>query len=56
MILGFDMTSETGHKLVESLDLGVDPRAIKKEVRRLVTPKSVSEYRAKISSLSLIHI
>ena len=44
------MTSETGHKLVESLDLGVDPRAIKKEVRRLVTPKSVSEYRAKISS------
>ena len=50
MILGFDMTSETGHKLVESVDLGVDPRAIKKEVRRLVTPKSVSEY------LSLIHI
>ena len=44
------MTSETGHKLVESHDSGVDPRAIKKEVRRLVTPKSVSEYRAKISS------
>ena len=44
------MTSETGHKLVESHDSGFDPRAIKREVRRLVTPKSVSEYRAKISS------
>ena len=44
------MTSETGHRLVESLDLSVDPRAMKKEIRRLVTPKSVSEYRAKISS------
>ena len=46
------MTFGTGHKLVESADLDVDPRALKREVRRLVTPKSVSEYRAKIASKS----
>ena len=44
------MSTERGHSLVELSELGLDPGVPKQELRRLITPKSVCEYRAMLAS------
>ncbi len=44
------MSTERGHSLVELSELGLDPGVPKQELRRLITPKSVCEYRALLAS------